>query len=174
MVILILAVIWAAVLVPPALQNRRENRPGDSIASFRNQLHVLERTTPGYQARPVARRAAACPTRDGMRPVAPVPLAARPNRAQAAYRRSEARRRRRDIFVTLLAAAVLTFGAAVVMGGPVWGLHLVIDVLFVGYIGMLIKLQQETAEREMKVRYLPEPRRAPRVDPRVLRRSATN
>ena len=47
LVIVILALIWAAVLVPPYLQNRRESRPGDSIASFRQQLHVLERTTPG-------------------------------------------------------------------------------------------------------------------------------
>src|SRR3546814_9095948 len=47
LVLVILAMIWAAVLVPPYLQNRRESRPGDSIASFRNQLSVLERTTPG-------------------------------------------------------------------------------------------------------------------------------
>ena len=41
LVLVILAAIWAAVLVPPYLQNRRETRPGDSIASFRSQLSVL-------------------------------------------------------------------------------------------------------------------------------------
>ena len=47
LVLVILALIWAAVLLPPYLQNRRETRPGDSIANFRSQLSVLERTTPG-------------------------------------------------------------------------------------------------------------------------------
>ena len=43
MVLLILAVIWAAVLLPPYLQNRSESRPADSISSFQRQLSVLER-----------------------------------------------------------------------------------------------------------------------------------
>ena len=34
LVLVILALIWAAVLVPPYLQNRRESRPGDSIATY--------------------------------------------------------------------------------------------------------------------------------------------
>src|SRR5690606_39638677 len=41
--------------VPPYLQNRRETRPGDSIASFRSQLSVLERTTPGGRAGSITR-----------------------------------------------------------------------------------------------------------------------
>ncbi|HEY4376885.1 MAG TPA: hypothetical protein VGM93_06990, partial [Acidimicrobiales bacterium] len=46
-VLLILAVVWAAVLLPPFLRNRREGRPADSVLSFRQQLSTLERTTPG-------------------------------------------------------------------------------------------------------------------------------
>ena len=34
LVLFILAVIWAAVLLPPYLQNRSESRPADSISSF--------------------------------------------------------------------------------------------------------------------------------------------
>ncbi len=174
MVLLILAVIWAAVLLPPALQSRRENRPGDSIASFRSQLRVLERTTPGFGPRPIRR---------APRSSAPQALPVRQTRVtghapvarSAAYaRRAEARRRRRDIFVTLLGAVALTLAAALVMGGPVWGLHFAVLALFVGYVALLIYMQHQVAEREMKVRFLHERRPARAVDPAVLRRSATN
>jgi hypothetical protein len=49
-VLLLLGVIWAAVLLPPWLQNRRERRPIASIRSFHRQLWLLERTSPGYPA----------------------------------------------------------------------------------------------------------------------------
>jgi hypothetical protein len=52
MVLLLLGVIWAAVLVPPWLQNRREARPTASIRSFHRQLWLLGRTSPGYAASP--------------------------------------------------------------------------------------------------------------------------
>jgi hypothetical protein len=145
-VLLILAVIWAAVLVPPWLQNRKETRPGDSIASFRQQLSVLERTTPGR--RNVHSNVT---TLSARRPVATGP--ALPQRSDA-LRRADVRRRRREVFLTLLGATGLTFVLAVVLGGPVWTLHLAVLVLFAGYVGMLLKLQQQTAERDTKIRYL--------------------
>ena len=40
------------------------------------------------------------------------------------------------------------------------GLHLVLDVLFAGYVALLVRARNVAAEREMKVRYLsssPEP-----------------
>ena len=49
-VFLLLGVIWAAVLIPPWLQSRREARPIASIMSFRSQLWSLERATPRYGA----------------------------------------------------------------------------------------------------------------------------
>lgn len=49
-VFLLLGVIWAAVLVPPWLQSRREARPIASIMSFRSQLWSLQRATPQYGA----------------------------------------------------------------------------------------------------------------------------
>ena len=54
LVLVILAVTWAAVLLPPWLRGRHHDRPSDSIHSFRRQLSVLERATPGVngQARP--------------------------------------------------------------------------------------------------------------------------
>jgi hypothetical protein len=46
---LLLGVIWAAVLVPPWLQSRREARPTASMVTFRRQLWSLARTSPGYR-----------------------------------------------------------------------------------------------------------------------------
>lgn len=47
-VFLLLGVIWAAVLVPQWLENRRVARPTASIASFNRRLWSLERMTPVY------------------------------------------------------------------------------------------------------------------------------
>ena len=55
LVLVILGLIWGFVLIPPYLQNRRESRPSDSIAIFRRQLHVLERTTPGARRSDLSR-----------------------------------------------------------------------------------------------------------------------
>jgi hypothetical protein len=155
LVIVILAVIWAAVLVPPYLQNRRETRPGDSIASFRSQLSVLERTTPGGRASAASRTDV--PRYDAGRyaPVAAVRPARRPAQpSPTAMRRAEVRRRRRDVFLTLLGAVGVTFVLGVALGGTVWMLHLAVDLAFAGYVGMLVKLQQDAVEKDQKVRYI--------------------
>jgi hypothetical protein len=166
LVLVILALIWAAVLVPPYLQNRRETRPGDSIATFRTQLSVLERTTPGGRSSSLARL-------DVGRYEAPryVPPAARrrPGPSSAAMRRAEARRRRRDVFLTLLGAVGVTLVLAVALGGAVWMLHLAVDAAFVGYVLLLVSIQQQSAQAEEKVRYLrPAPQRA--AEPQLLLR----
>ena len=167
LVLVILAAIWAAVLVPPYLQNRRETRPGDSIATFRTQLSVLERTTPGGRSGSLARL-------DVGRYDAPryVPPAARRRPAapsQVAMRRAEARRRRRDVFLTLLGAVAVTFLLAVALGGSVWMLHLLVDAVFGAYVFLLVSIQQQSVQAEQKVRYIqPTARRAP--EPQLLLR----
>ena len=159
LVLVILGLIWGFVLIPPYLQNRRESRPSDSIASFRQQLSVLERTTPGGRSSNLARLdvgryevpryaprsnvSQLAAARGGRRPSAP------------ALRRAEARRRRRDVFVTLLGAVGVSFVLALLLGGSVWMLHFVIDAAFAAYVAMLVSIQQQSAEREMKVRHLP-------------------
>jgi hypothetical protein len=175
LVLVILGLIWAAVLLPPYLQNRREHRPGDSIASFRHQLSVLERATPEGRARSVARI-------DTHRDWNPAPVTQlqgtystktgygrpAPRSAQASHR-ADVRRRRRDVFLTLLGAVGVTFLLAIAMGGMVWMLQLVADVAFVGFVAMLVKIQQETAEKDLKVRFL-EPATLRSVEQPLLRR----
>lgn len=161
LVLVILGLIWAAVLVPPYLQNRREHRPGDSIASFRHQLSVLERATPEGRMRHDARTEWA-PQNVAYAPVAPArPVVVRQPSLQSRAVGGSARKRRRDVFLTLLAAVPVTFLLAVAMGGMVWMLQLAVDVAFLGYVGLLVKLQQESAEKDLKVRFLePMPQRS--------------
>jgi hypothetical protein len=162
LVLVILGLIWGFVLIPPYLQNRRESRPSDSIASFRQQLSVLERTTPGGGSSNLSRLDVGryeIPRYDPRSNVSQ--LASRPRSGQgrrpsaAALRRAEVRRRRRDVFVTLLGAVGVSFVLAALLGGSVWMLHILIDVAFLAYVAMLVSIQQQSAEREMKVRHLP-------------------
>jgi len=137
---MILAVAWAAVLVPPVLRARARSRPGDSITEFHRRLNVLRRTG-GFAPTPL-------PTAAPHTLVAPtVP------RQRAA---SAARRRRHDVFVTLLAGAFATGALGFVpMLHVLWIFHLVFDVLLATYVALLIRLRNAKAERDIKVRYLP-------------------
>ena len=40
MVLVVLAAIWAAFLLPPILRDRQNNRPAGSIYDFRRQLQI--------------------------------------------------------------------------------------------------------------------------------------
>jgi len=165
-VLFILAAMWAAVLLPPWLRNRTENRPADSIVSFRRQLSVLERTTPGTTvAAPVTRIGSLSSLQSA--PVAPVPLAGAPISLR------EAQKRRRDILFGLLAA----MGGSLLIGllpglRVMLGLHLLLDLLFAAYIVLLVQARKAASEREMKVRYLPGSVGTP--EPALLLRRSAN
>ena len=152
LVLIILVLIWAAVLLPPYLQNRSESRPADSISSFQKQLSVLERrsnTIGGGVSR----------------------IGAAPSYPMARMTRSEARKRRRDVLFTLAGAAGLTFLMALMLGGSVWMLQLLCDALLAGYVVLLVQTTQRAVERDLKVRYLPttrQPRHA--AEPALLLR----
>ena len=167
LVLVILALVWAAVLVPPFLQGRREHRPSESIASFRQQLHVLERTTPGAARTNLARLDVGRyenPSYDQRSNVSQ--LARRSAPSQPAQRPGDARRHRRDVFVYLLAAVGVTGLLALVVGGPAWTLNFVVDGLFLAYVGLLVSIQQQSMERDTKVRYIapPTPRAQTSID----------
>ena len=156
MVLVVLAVVWAVVLIPPWLRNRAEGRPGDSIGAFHRQLTTLERTGP----EPAPPRSPS-PSASGALPVA------RPSSARA-----RVQRRRRGVMLVLGAAMLSTLMLSFVPGlRPVLAAHAILDVLFVVYVALLIRLRGLTAEREMKLRFLPDTRQ--QVEPVLaLRRSA--
>ena len=61
LVLLVVAAAWAAVLIPPLLRSRIENRPNSSVTDFRRQLNRLQRTVPsrtGSTLQPVGRQLA--------------------------------------------------------------------------------------------------------------------
>ena len=153
-VLILLAAIWAAFLLPPILRARSENRPSGSITDFRRQLRTLARTSPAGYSAPV--RAVGGPL---YRPAPPV--RARSNAAPVASASGLARsrravKRRRDIFVGLLVA----MAGSLILGflpqlRALWAVHVVLDLVFAGYVGLLVYLRNLAAERDMKVRFLP-------------------
>ncbi len=71
-VLLAVAAAWAAVLLPPLLRNRSENRPGSSVSDFNRQLSSLQRSVPTRgmapmrsMARPLAQSPFARPAAGG-------------------------------------------------------------------------------------------------------------
>lgn len=165
MVLLLLAVIWATVLIPPIVRARAENRPAGSIVDFRRRLHVLAHATPqapdAVGAHP---RRPASPSR-ASRPAA---VASRP----ALSRQRRSIKRRRDILLGLLVA----MAGSLVLGflpplRVLWAVHALLDVLFVAYVATLIYLRNLAVEREMNLRFLPTPAAA---EPALLLRRSAN
>lgn len=181
MVLLILAGIWAVVLVPPLLRARAESAAADSIVDFRRQLRVLQRTGPsrhsGAGGFPRSQREHRTSHSRGpagaSRGHRSVPKAASPT--QAAAKRARTLRRRRDVFFTLLMGMGTTFVLAmVVSSSALWLLQLVMDGLFLAFLAMLVRMRAIATEKEMKLRVLPQrvqPQPAPVL---LMRRSATN
>ena len=193
MVLVVLAIIWGVLLVS-WLRSRTGGTFSDSVGTFRRHLSVLERTAPvtvapanrlrsgpvgdrqplyrqplyrqpvrqlppyrvGYGTRPggVAVGHGARPG-SGLRPPSP-----------AAIRRRQAQKRRRDVFFTLLAAVVGTFLVALIPGLSVmWGVQVTADILFLGYVALLVRMRNLAAERELKLTFVPPPARVPRARP---------
>jgi hypothetical protein len=197
LVLLVLAGIWALVLIPPAVRARAEGRPGDSISNFRRQLTVLRRTGPHRGApngggraaggdhwyRPHASATQLVPVHGPLRttrtatyrtPAATVRAVATPAPSAA---RSRTIRRRRDVLSALVVAVLATLVLGLIPGFRMLLMaHVVADILLVAYVGLLVHQRNVAAERDMKVRFLPQPHRLDpallRAEPALLRRSA--
>lgn len=52
-VLLVVGAAWAAVLLPPLLRSRVENRPNSSVVDFRRRLSTLQRTVPSRGMSPM-------------------------------------------------------------------------------------------------------------------------
>lgn len=149
MVLVILAVVWAVYLAS-WVRSRTEHRRVNSINSFSQHLSVLERTAPGGRAS--GRSVAASLPGVGTSPVGGSPMVGTNMARRSSL--SQAKKRRRDVLVGLLAATGVTFLGTIVMGGPVRYLFGLSLVLTVGYVVALASIQKRTLERRAKVRYL--------------------
>lgn len=163
-VLLVLAVLWAVVLVPPVLRAKRTERTGDSIGDFNYRLDVLSRTN-------------GAGTRVRNRPVAPLPPTAPASGrgyaspASTSPRSQRAAKRRRDIMTVLVGGATITFLGAYGLGiGVFWSLQLLFDLLIAAYLGLWAYVRSAQVERAMKVRYLP----APQTPGLALRRTGSS
>ncbi len=140
LVLVILAVVWAAVLVPPFVRNRRDARPDNSVVSFRAQLSTLERATPGTSLRSISSGSSSSIGA----PMLPVHMT-----------RRDVKRRRRDVLVGLLGASVFTFALLVTLGGALVTLAFLASASGLGaYVYALRQLQLRSMERVAKVRPL--------------------
>ena len=163
MVLLVLAIVWAIVLLPPALRARAEGRPADSITHFRTQLRTLSKAGPrrSHHGPAPARSATSAVAAVQAREIA---RSSGPSRVQ---------KRRRDILVGLLAA----MGISLLLGAIpslriLLVVHLLADALFVAYVALLVRMRNAVAEREMKLRFLPTS--GPSVEPALLLRRSAN
>lgn len=215
LILVILAAMWAAVLLPPYLRDRKESPTGASNNSVRTRIDALTSSFSGGRSylpvsgsgqtasqvplphgarqpvgspRPVAEPAERMPQSSAvqilgptgqspersdatvaqLRPAgstatvaadvavveaAPEPTAPDPtqNRSGSAY----ARKRRRDVLHTLMGFAGITLVATVALGGPMLYVQLLADAALIGYLYLLVRRRKATAEREMKVAFLP-------------------
>jgi hypothetical protein len=129
-VLLILAVLWAAVLVPPVLRSRSEGRRG--FGDFTSRLGAL---TLRHSTSP-----AAAPARQRQRRPRSVPSGrATPARTHAM---TPSQKRRRDVLLILVGAAVVTIGLAVLVDPMLWIGQAVVDVLLVVYLSLLFVVKR--------------------------------
>ena len=146
LVILVLAVLWGAVLLPPILRSRAESGSPSGIGDFVHRLRAgLGHRSPD---------ASLPPRQPIMGPVAGPPPGMTPLRAPGAM--TPVQRRRRDVLLVLLGAAAITLLMGLLAGSVAfWVLHLMVDVLLLGYVYMLRQLALKARMRRPTGRPVP-------------------
>jgi len=185
-VLLILAVVWAAVLVPGVVRRRLERGSGDSIGDFHRQLRVLQRgpmsiepavrlnapSQSPFTGRPgavVSNRHGLILVRPDATPKEPAvwneamtasyPVRTRPELAERRvdpFFHPEACKRRRDVLAGF-ACAVLGSGLLSVVFLPMLAVTLAALFATGVYVMMLVRMRSRALERTVKLHYLPEP-----------------
>jgi hypothetical protein len=148
-VILVLAVLWAAVLLPPILRARAEGG-GSGVAGgvaevmgmFTSFFDRLRGSEPDL-----------APVNPQFGPVGQIGGVG-PVRTPGAM--TPAQRRRRDVLVGLLCAAGITLVMALFSGGNVLfvTLQLLVDLLLGGYVYLLLQFKSRERGKRTKVRPL--------------------
>lgn len=157
-----LAVVWAIVIFPDVVRWISNNRRGDTIRTFNSQLSSLGRSNAvrddnviDLRDRMISPLASGSSLKAPDREVVPIgsrksasaaggPRLAEPRSAQTSHgyvaRPAQrpvspaVRKRRQDVLVALGAACLLTLLATIAFGAAFLYLHLLADVLLVGYL----------------------------------------
>ena len=152
MLLLILAVIWAGV-VASLVRDRVGERPSDSIGSFRRQLHVLQRTAPATVA---PANTLYAPREHQVAPISAMPVRRRGPATAADARKARTMKRRKDVLVGMLGAMGVTLALGLIPAlRSLLVLHVMLDLVFAGYVAVLVRMRNVAAERDMKLRFLP-------------------
>lgn len=156
MVLLILAMVWAVVLGPSLLRRRAERRASNSIGDFHRQLRILQRTGPTV-VNP-AHRLGAEEQGAGVFLPAGAHGHAQGQRRPDPYFRAEACKRRRSVLLALVGVLVGTgvLGAVPALR-PLLYVTIAGAVSLAAYVGLLVYLRTLALERQVKLRYLPQP-----------------
>jgi hypothetical protein len=177
-VLLAVAAVWAAVIIPPLLRSRVENRPNSSVTDFRRQLSTLQRAVPTRtmvpmrgMARPLTqapptgrmhghpgqvRRVAAAPSRDQMqaatldrRAGSPSPAHHRQMHLHRVSQREMVRRRRANVLFLLVATVAITgFLAATTHASAMVWAFALSFVSLCGYCYKLVQLRSLEMDRQ--------------------------
>jgi hypothetical protein len=141
-VLLVLAALWAVVLVPPLLRSRMARAASaDPIGDFNQRLVVLSRTN-GAAPRPVPSGG-------------PLPRAPAVSRRPALAMTPRAMKRRRDVLSALVIAVFVTIALAYFTGSPyLWGLHLAVDLCLLAFGAVCAWARKVRVERAQNVRVL--------------------
>jgi hypothetical protein len=154
-IVIALALVWAAVLIPPILRDRAQNRV-HSVGDFSKRLRALQPHR-GHSFPSVSRRA-------------PVTVSSpRPTRVS-----SQAARRRREVLWVLGGAFVVTFLVGFNLNGAWWGLFALSALLLFGYIAALANMAGKGQGRSSDLDYYADLRPARPAPEYAYRRSASN
>ena len=181
--IVLLAVFaaWAAVLIPPLLRSRVENRPNSSVTDFRRQLSTLQRAVPTRTMVPMRSMARPLTASPLSRPVAPgrpgqmhrpatpavsgqrmhtatLDRGAAPQHRQAHLHRVShrelVRRRRANIFFMLvLATGVTAFLAATTKANTMVYAFALSFISLCGYCYKLVQIRSLEVDRDAETNW---------------------
>ena len=143
------------------------------MGSFRRNLNVLEKATPSsvrpanrLYDRPVPSPKATVRALGATAPMAAARLSRPVAANSAALRRRQTQKRRRDVFFALSAGAAGSLLLALVPGLSVmWAVQIAFDLLLGSYCAILVKLRNAAAERELKLRFMPNAHPRRRIQP---------
>lgn len=165
-VLLILAVLWAAVLVPPVLRSRSESRRGDvgdftsrlgSVTGRRSARSMGRRPGRPLHAVPGAGFGSARPEGvEGRRgkDTRPARSASQPiaSGAPAPPTSSAAQRRRRDVLIILSGSAIVSLLVVVLLGSPIlWLAQVLADLMLVVYLVLLLLMKRRGSLAELQM-----------------------
>ena len=152
LVILVLAILWAAVLLPPILRSRNESGGPSGVGDFLGKLReglgrgrMADPSLPALQ--PIMGPVGGTTGPGSMPPVGPVRVPGGMTPQQ---------RRRRDVLVALLAASGLTFLMFLFSQSiAMLVLHFLADVMLGGYVYLLLQFKARNGHAERR----PQPQR---------------